>query len=114
MANSEIRKKYDEMVVFGDGLGGYVSNDPRFNAEEYETYLNPGESEKEPPAPYSDITGKDLAALAKDREISLKHEDGSKLSAAEVRAALVAQDEAKAAEEAANADQSNDDGSNDE
>ncbi len=52
------------------------------------------EDEDEPTGDYSSITGKDLTALAKDRGISLKNEDGSAKKAGEVRAELVAQDQA--------------------
>lgn len=43
---------------------------------------------------YADVKGKALVDLAKERGISLKHEDGSALKAGEVRAALAAQDQA--------------------
>jgi hypothetical protein len=45
---------------------------------------------------YADVKGAELVSLAKERGISLKHEDGSKLKAGEVRAALAADDAAKA------------------
>lgn len=44
--------------------------------------------------PYDSVKGAELGNLAKERGIKLTHEDGSKLKAGEVRAALVAQDEA--------------------
>lgn len=44
---------------------------------------------------YSDVKGKDLVNLAKERGIELTA-DGKKLTAPEVRAALVAQDKAQA------------------
>jgi len=42
--------------------------------------------------PYADVKGAALVALAKERNVNLKREDGSKLKAGEVRAALAEQD----------------------
>ena len=55
------------------------------------------EDEDEPTGNYSDVKGKDLTALAKERNISLKNDDGSAKKAGEVRAELIAQDEANKA-----------------
>lgn len=52
------------------------------------------EDEDEPTGDYSEVKGAELGKLAKDRGINLKHEDGTNLKAGEVRAALIAQDEA--------------------
>lgn len=54
------------------------------------------EDEENPQGDYSEVKGQALVNLAKEREISLKHEDGSALKAGEVRAALIAQDQAAA------------------
>lgn len=53
------------------------------------------EDDGEAEGDYSDVKGKDLVNLAKDRGIELTVE-GKKLTAPEVRAALVAQDKAQA------------------
>lgn len=52
------------------------------------------DDEDEPTGNYSDVKGKDLTALAKERGISLKGEDGKNKTAGDVRAELVAQDQA--------------------
>lgn len=52
------------------------------------------DDENDGTGPYDSVTGPALGKLAKERGIELKHEDGTKLKAGEVRAALVAQDEA--------------------
>lgn len=64
----------------------------QLKAKELEESLE--EEEENPAGDYSDVTGQDLVNLAKERGISLKGEDGAKLKAGEVRAALIAQDQA--------------------
>lgn len=52
------------------------------------------EDEEESTGDYSEVKGQDLVNLAKERGVELKNADGSKLKAGEVRAALIAQDQA--------------------
>lgn len=59
--------------------------------EEDEDLGNDDEDEDQP-RDYKELTGKALGSYAKERGISLKTEDGEALKAAEVREALIAQD----------------------
>ena len=85
------KTKFDDMVIFGDGMGGFVSNDPKFDPEEYNEHLN-GASEtsddESEAGPYDGLDGKALKALAAEREVDIK---GLKTKS-EVVAALTAAD----------------------
>jgi len=98
-----------ESVTFLSATGEEISNDPVWHAQRVlraagvETpQAAPSteedddlDDEDEPTGDYSDVKGKDLTALAKERSISLKNEDGTAKKAGEVRAELIAQDAAK-------------------
>ncbi len=81
------KNKFDDMVIFGDGQGGFVSNDVAFNAEEYAEFLA-GSTEEA--GPYDGLDAKALKALAAEREVDIT---GLK-KVGEVRAALTAADAA--------------------
>ena len=99
-----------EAVVFLSASGEEISNDPIWLAQKtlreagVETTQPPQETDQEDledddesTGDYSEVKGKDLTALAKERNISLKNEDGSAKKAGDVRAELIAQDEANKA-----------------
>lgn len=95
-------------VTFLSAEGEEISNDPVWHAQRVlrqagvetpqaapKTAEEELEDDDESTGDYSEVKGEALVALAKEREISLKREDGTKLKAGEVREALVAQDAAK-------------------
>ncbi len=54
--------------------------------------LGSDDEDADKPRDYKELTGKALGSYAKERGIALKDEDGKALSAGDVRAALIAQD----------------------
>lgn len=103
-----------EYVVFENSLGEEISNDPRWQAEKTladagvevrSGAQRPADHDDYIPTAYDSVTGTDLGKLAKSRGIEIK---GRK--AGEIRADLVALDEAEeAAAAAGDADASGDD-----
>lgn len=113
----------NDIVTFLDSKGREISNDPRWHArktlksegvdvDQLEAKIaeltaqlqaqnaaaaaseGVEDEDADEDSPYADVKGKDLSALAKERGISLKNDDGSTKKANDVRAELAAQDKA--------------------
>lgn len=108
------KSKFDDMVIFGDGLGGFISMDPNFNAEEYAEHIGgrttatQGSSESTPEDAYKDLDGKGLKELAASREVDITGLKTKKEVIGKLVEADAAEAAAKAAEDAASGDDSSD------